>query len=714
MSREGDIFGPYRLVKQIAVGGMAEIHLAKSEGFSGFEKFVALKMIHPNFSTDSHFVRMLVEEAKITVFLNHVNIGQIFDLGRIGDIYYIAMEFIDGPDCYRIMRRITEQGLEMPCDVAAYIMHEVNAGLDYAHRCRDQLGNPLNIIHRDISPQNIMISRAGEVKVVDFGIAKAALRARQTAVGVIKGKYYYMSPEQAWGEPLDARTDIFSTGVVLYELLSGQMLYLEEDVALLLDMVRRADIPPLSKRRPDVPRELEAVVMKAVAKNPDDRWQSANEFQHALHTFLYRYAPSFNVQKLQAVVHRAVTGRDRNDAPDGRTLSASAQDYMDRQEFTSLTKHSVIFSSEETESFSRPPAFMFSGEEEFDNEEETMISGPPSFSLRTGEDPSLPLVAKPHTGGGDTMGWGTDEEEEPTAVFPNERARVLTGQGEESSTVPHHTPRPNTGPEGWEAETRNFRSKGSHPGNAQVARGRAVPPGPPRSSPAPFSQPPPPPPPRPPGPSSPPGHSGHPGQPVPLSAPQRPQEGSQGASPRLNDWGPTTPDLQRDRGRSGAGWSPPPPGTPSASFYPSGQGWSSYPPGSGAGYTGFDEDFDDYPDEEQIALMRASTRSRRLSLVVLGLLVLIGGLAAILFIFWPFGDLATTGDVKVVTDPPGAHVECDGEPQHGLTPDVLIRNLPADENHSLYITKPGYLPTHKSFSVVPGKEITLKVKLKPK
>ena len=291
-------FGPYRLVQQIAVGGMAEIHLAKTHGIAGFEKYVALKMIHPNYSQDQQFIQMLIDEAKITVQLQHVNIAQTFDLGRVGETYYITMEYVDGADLYKLLRKSAELDREIPIAVACYIGKEVTSGLDYAHRKRDHGGRPLAIVHRDVSPQNVLISYAGEVKLVDFGIAKATSRARQTAVGVIKGKYYYMSPEQAWGESLDHRTDIFSSGILLYETLTGQMLYLEEDLHKLLEMVRRADIPPPSAIRKDIPAALDRIVMRALAKRPDDRYQSAGDMANDLERFLHGHAPVFTAARV--------------------------------------------------------------------------------------------------------------------------------------------------------------------------------------------------------------------------------------------------------------------------------------------------------------------------------------------------------------------------------------------------------------------------------
>jgi serine/threonine protein kinase len=336
-------FGPYRLVRQIAVGGMAEIHLAKTRGIAGFEKFVALKMIHPNFAQDEQFIQMLIDEAKIAVQLQHVNIAQTFDLGRVGDTYYITMEYVDGADLYKILRRGSEQDLDMPLDVCAFVAKEAATGLDHAHRKKDMAGNPLGIVHRDVSPQNVLISHAGEVKLVDFGIAKATMRARQTQVGVIKGKYYYMSPEQAWGDPLDHRSDIFSCGIVLYEMMTGQMLYLEEDLHKLLEMVRRAAIAPPTRLRRDVPPQLERIVMHALAKNPDERYQSAADMAADLERFLHTYSPVFTASKLTAHLRKVIG----DPVPVGEAPSAGPRNPqqqtqpVDRREISD--ENSVIF-----------------------------------------------------------------------------------------------------------------------------------------------------------------------------------------------------------------------------------------------------------------------------------------------------------------------------------------------------------------------------------
>ncbi len=294
--------GPFTLLRRLAVGGMAEVYVAKTKGIGGFEKLVAIKVIHPRFSEDDHFVQMLVEEAKLSVLLTHANIAQTFDLGCIDGTYFIVMEFIEGADAYKLLKRIDARPARIPLDLCAYVVSEVCQGLDYAHRKRDMSGVPLDIVHRDISPQNILLSFAGEVKIVDFGIAKAAMRSGQTEVGVIKGKYYYMSPEQAWADPVDHSSDIFSLGIVLHELLTGKMLYDEDNLPRLLDRVRKADIEPPSRQRTDIPPELDAIVMKALAKYPNERFGSAHDFGQALTRFLYQFRPSFTPARLAGMM----------------------------------------------------------------------------------------------------------------------------------------------------------------------------------------------------------------------------------------------------------------------------------------------------------------------------------------------------------------------------------------------------------------------------
>ncbi len=342
--QEGQQFGPYQLVKRIAFGGMAEIHLAKTSGIGGFEKLLALKVIHPKYSEDQEFIDMLIDEAKIAVQLSHVNICQTFDLGRVDSTYYIALEFIDGKDLYQLLVKCSEKDIAIPLDLIAFIGMEMSAGLHYAHTKSDNYGQPLNLIHRDVSPQNVLVSYDGEVKIVDFGIAKAAKRSRETESGVIKGKFFYMSPEQAWGDNIDSRTDIFSSGICLYEMITGEMLYHEEKALLLLDKVRKAEIPNMRVRRRDLPQGLEQIVLRALTRDRDKRFQTAGELHAALSGFLYGNWPNFNRSRLTEFM-KAVFGDNRFvlQKPAPQAKAAPVGGLMHSRDFDPTSGHSVLF-----------------------------------------------------------------------------------------------------------------------------------------------------------------------------------------------------------------------------------------------------------------------------------------------------------------------------------------------------------------------------------
>ncbi len=301
-------FGPYQLLKRLAVGGMAEIYVANTLGVGGFEKLVAIKVIHPRYAEDPEFINSLVAEAKLLVHLTQVNIAQVYDLCCIDGTYCIVMEYVEGADLYRLGLKARKAKQPLPIELALFIVAQVCSGLTYAHEKRDQDGKPLAIVHRDISPQNIVVSRDGEVKLVDFGIAKAAMTAFETEDGVIKGKYHYMSPEQSKGVPVDARTDVFSAGVVLYELLTGGLLYNEPNFPLLLTAVRAADIPPPSVRRSDLDPALDALVMGALRRDPNKRYASAKAFEQAILTCLHARSPGFAPAELANYIRKLLKG----------------------------------------------------------------------------------------------------------------------------------------------------------------------------------------------------------------------------------------------------------------------------------------------------------------------------------------------------------------------------------------------------------------------
>src|SRR5262245_32671643 len=266
---------------------MAEVYRAKAFGVEGFERLVAVKRILPNIAEDKEFIRMFIEEAKLAVQLNHANIAQIFDLGVVDGSYYIALEHVHGRDLRATYHRCRGMGEPMAVAQACFVVMKVCEGLDYAHNKRDASGRELHLVHRDVSPQNILISFEGEVKLIDFGIAKAAGKGSKTQAGILKGKFGYMSPEQVRGIPIDRRSDVFSCGIVLYELLSGERLFVGESDFSTLEKVRNVEILPPSTYNRRIPDELERIVLKALSKDPEDRYQNAIDLHDELQAFVY-------------------------------------------------------------------------------------------------------------------------------------------------------------------------------------------------------------------------------------------------------------------------------------------------------------------------------------------------------------------------------------------------------------------------------------------
>lgn len=280
------IFGEYKILKKIATGGMAEVFLAKRIGMKGFEKLLAIKRILPQFSENEEFIAMFIDEAKLAAKMTHRNIVQIYDFGSQQSSYYIAMEYIFGKDLRSILKKSKERGERLPLAQCAYIITEAAKGLEYAHTLKDHFGKPLQIIHRDISPQNILISYEGEVMLADFGIAKAASKSTETRAGVLKGKILYMSPEQAWGKPIDRRTDLYSLGVVLYEMITQRKIFDADSEFSMLEKVRNAVVEFPPNVFENIPNNFLQVVQKALDKNPDHRYQSAHDMRVDLENYL--------------------------------------------------------------------------------------------------------------------------------------------------------------------------------------------------------------------------------------------------------------------------------------------------------------------------------------------------------------------------------------------------------------------------------------------
>src|SRR5687767_9558280 len=266
---------------------MAEVFRAKAYGVEGFERLVAVKKILPNIAEDNEFITMFVDEAKIASQLTNAHIAQIYELGEVDGSYFIALEHIHGRDLRAIFERCRQTGAPMPVAQACWIIMKMCEGLDYAHSKRDAQGRDLNLVHRDVSPQNILVSFEGEIKIIDFGIAKAAGKVGKTQAGILKGKFGYMSPEQVRGLPIDRRSDIFSAGIVLYELLTNERLFVGESDFSTLEKVRNVEILPPSTYNRKIPDELERIVLKALAKDVEDRYQNAIDLHDELQAFVY-------------------------------------------------------------------------------------------------------------------------------------------------------------------------------------------------------------------------------------------------------------------------------------------------------------------------------------------------------------------------------------------------------------------------------------------
>ncbi|HEV7504731.1 MAG TPA: TonB family protein [Thermoanaerobaculia bacterium] len=303
---EGERFGQYALLERIAAGGMAEVWKARMRGVEGFQKTVAIKRILPHMTDNAEFVGMFIDEAKLAAQLSHPNIVHIYDLGKIGRDYYIAMEYVEGRDLRSLLNAGRHKGLYLPLSLSLLIASRVANALDYAHRKRDFEDRELGLVHRDVSPQNVLLTYDGEVKLCDFGIAKAVSSASQTLIGALKGKLQYMSPEQAWGRPVDARSDLFSLGSVLFEMITGERLFPGDTEISVLESVRQGKVRSPRQVNPAVPKEVDDIVVRALAVAPQARFQSAGEMKQKLEAALASLGLSASSADLAAYVHRAL------------------------------------------------------------------------------------------------------------------------------------------------------------------------------------------------------------------------------------------------------------------------------------------------------------------------------------------------------------------------------------------------------------------------
>jgi serine/threonine-protein kinase len=297
--------GRYQILDRLAVGGMAELFKAQFIGNLGFEKLVAIKKILPHLAGDSSFVEMFIDEARITAQLDHRNIVGVFELGTDADTPYIAMQYVDGLDVLALLRECARAQIRLPPDLAALIARDVLDALDYAHNAVDVNGKALAIVHRDISPGNVLLSWRGDVKLTDFGIARAAERRHKTETGTLKGKYGYMSPEQVSGIEVDARSDLFSVGILLAEMVMARRLFTSTNDLDILLMVRDARLDRLHKYASEFPVELRVLTVRALQRRAEDRWQSAAQFRDALDEWIHKTTRATS-RDLAALVGRVI------------------------------------------------------------------------------------------------------------------------------------------------------------------------------------------------------------------------------------------------------------------------------------------------------------------------------------------------------------------------------------------------------------------------
>jgi len=297
----------YKVLERIAAGGMAEVFRAESAGLEGFKKLVAIKRVLPHLSEKKQFIGMFLDEARVGAHLSHSNCVQVFDIGVGDNTYFIVMEFVDGSDLKGVIEHRRSIGQPIPVEEACLISVRICEGLAYAHELTDGKGQSLHIVHRDMSPPNVLLTRHGEVKIVDFGLAKANSQLEKSEPGIIKGKFSYLSPEAAQGMSVDPRTDVFAVGIILWEMLAGRRLFLGESDLETVRLVQKAEIPPLRQFNPKIPAELERILHKGLAADPAKRYQTAREFGRDLNEIMFhlgRAVSSFDIAQLVLPIWR--------------------------------------------------------------------------------------------------------------------------------------------------------------------------------------------------------------------------------------------------------------------------------------------------------------------------------------------------------------------------------------------------------------------------
>ncbi len=362
-------FGRYDLLQPLGQGGMAEVFLARLH-HEGKPVPVAIKRMLDVLAEDRDFVNMFRDEARIVGSLDHPNIASLFEIGRTKSTYFIAMEHVWGRDLLQLVNRYRLRNQWVPPDVVAWIARQVCYALEYAHQRRDENGNPLSIVHRDVSPQNVLLAYRGDVKLIDFGVALATARRTQTTAGTIKGKFGYMSPEQARGDNLDPRSDIFALGICMHESLAGRRLFLGRDDVETLKNVQRAPIPSISKLVPGTPLEIETIVYKSLSRDRGTRYQSAAELGEALDKFLEHHRGMRSATELGSIVQTLFNeewreesdkfqvwfGQDEYEEPDDPTLLVEPEEVDDADAEVYFTNEAYPIPEEPSTSYTLDPS----------------------------------------------------------------------------------------------------------------------------------------------------------------------------------------------------------------------------------------------------------------------------------------------------------------------------------------------------------------------
>src|SRR4051812_16585336 len=330
----------YQITERLDHGGMAEVFRGVAESMEGFKKNVAIKRILPNLTKNAKFVAMFLDEARLSLFLQHANIVQVFDISKTPDnAYFLVMEFVDGCNLKGLIERQKQKSKRIDVGHSVYLMIECCKALHYAHSLEHpETNEPLGIVHRDISPPNILLSKNGEVKLVDFGLAKANTQIESTDQGVVKGKFSYLSPEAASGVAVDSRADVFAVGIILWELFTGRRLFYGDTDYQTVELVRQARIPSIAALNSEIQPELEQVVRKALAREPDDRYQSAADLGDALAQYLFSNKMKVTSRDIAALVKdtQVEMMRKRSAEPKGKDSLIDALILDEMQKMTSL------------------------------------------------------------------------------------------------------------------------------------------------------------------------------------------------------------------------------------------------------------------------------------------------------------------------------------------------------------------------------------------